>query len=218
MLRVHNPTPPRVQPSVQVPVYPEYNHLTVWPTLAQLNLKIAYISRSVIKFNKDLPIHIRPGPNISPIQGLVAYVHSVAVPTSESPKHIGIFIGFGWFSLINIDTGIREDVREGTARLLRLMYKVGERFLNADVCLPERAEATHSSYMSFSPDSSNYLHPFQVGCYISTMANIPRYFIAIRVIKETPGIDRRTRHILSLSLIYYFMSFASLQLRDEEAI
>ena len=92
MLRVHNPTPPprpSVPPPVQVPVFPEYSHFTVWPTLAQLNAKIAAIN------DKELPIHIRPGPSKNLIRGLVAFMHAVAVPTPETPEHISIFIGFG---------------------------------------------------------------------------------------------------------------------------
>ena len=96
MLRVQNPTPPpRVPPPVQVPVFTQYSHFTAWPTLAQLNAKIAAISRSVQSYDKELPIHIRPGPSKNPIRGLVAFVHAIAVPTPDTPKHIGIFIGFG---------------------------------------------------------------------------------------------------------------------------
>ena len=138
MLRVHNPTPPpRAPPPIQVPVYPEYSHLTVYLTLAQLNAKIAAVTRSVLTYNEGLSVLIQPGPSRNPSKGLVAFVHTVTVPTSETPHHIGIFIGFGWFSRIRIDTFIRDDVQQGTARLFCLLYKVGSRFLNAEVCLPQ---------------------------------------------------------------------------------
>ena len=84
--------------------------------------------------------------------------------------------------------------------------------------LSGEGEINHTDYMSFNPDNNTYYHPMRVGSYVSTMANIPRYFTAIRVINETHGIERKTRQILSLSLIYDFMSLAALQLRDEEVV
>ena len=184
MLRVHNATPPRRAPlPIRLPIYPDYSHLIVYPTLAQLNAKIAAITRSVLTYNTILPTLISPGPSKNPSKGLVAYVHAHAVTTSETPRHIGIFICFGWFSRIDIDTYIISDVLHGSERLFRLLYKVGTRFLNADTFLPEKSDIGPVEYMSFNPDSETYFHPDEPGSYVSTMVNISKYFIAIMVIK-----------------------------------
>ena len=77
----------------------------------------------MIGYDRDLLNHISPGPAANPIRGIVAYVHAVADLTEDDRDRIGILIAFGWYHRIKIKMRIKGDVREGSNRLMRLIYK-----------------------------------------------------------------------------------------------
>ena len=107
--------------------------------------------------------------------GLVAYLSS----SSTSQQSIRLFVAFTWLPDIPSITDafrIRYDVRNGSKDLMRVLYKVGNRFLDAEIELPDKEEATDASYMTFNPSSSIYYHLNVPGHYHSTMKNIERYF------------------------------------------
>ena len=95
-----------------------------------------------------------------------------------------------------------------------MMYKIGNRILNADVLIPEREGSENFSYMNFNPTSDIYYNSDEPGFYQSNMRSIEKYFIAIRFIMEWPDIPWRLQRILSLTLIFDFMSYCAQLLRD----
>ena len=96
---------------------------------------------------------------------------------------------------------------------MRVLYKVGNRFLDAEIELPDKEEATDASYMTFNPSSSIYYHPNVPGHYQSTMKNIERYFTATEYVHQNVT-HIVTSDIMNLAIVYDFMSHAALTIRD----
>ena len=48
---------------------------------------------------------------------------------------------------------------------MRMLYKIGNRFLNADVLIPDREGSENLSYMNFNPLFDKFYHTDDYGFY-----------------------------------------------------
>ena len=171
---------------------------------------------SVEKYNRfagSSPNDYNGSPN-DPLSGIVVIFQDL---TAAEPKMVHILVAFTWLSespTISRSVRIREDVRTADKRLIRMLNKIGNRFLNADVLIPDREGSKNYRYMNFNPLSDKFYHSDDYGFCQSNMRNVEKYFVAIRYIMEHPDILWRLLRILSLAIIYDFMSFCAQLLRD----
>ena len=87
------------------------------------------------------------GSSTDPLSGIVVRFQDL---TAAEPRMVHILVAFTWLSessTISRSVKIREDVRTADKRLMRMLYKIGNRFLNADVLIPDREGF---SYMNFN--------------------------------------------------------------------
>ena len=85
------------------------------------------------------------GSSTDPLSGIVVSFQDL---TSAELKMVHILVAFTWLSespTISGSVRIREDVRTADKRLMRMIYKIGNRFLNADVLIPDRKGSENSS-------------------------------------------------------------------------
>ena len=123
----------------------------------------------------------------SPTDPLSRIVVSVQDLTAAEPMMVHIT----WLSespTISGSVRIRQDVGTVDTRLMRMLYKIGKRFLNANVLIPDREGSENSSSMNFNPLSDKFYHSDDYGFYQSNMRNVEKYFIAILYIMEHPDI------------------------------
>ena len=197
-----------------VSMYPAVYHLDPFPLITDIKLIIQTIRRSITTYNKSISniIDLTQDDVTFAMTGLVAYLSS----SSTSQQSIRLFVAFTWLSDIPSITDafrIRHDVRNGSKDLMRVLYKIGNRFLDANIDLPDKDVATDASYMTFNPSSSIYYHPDVPGHYQSTMKNIERYFTAAEYVHQNVT-HIATSDIMNLALVYDFMSYAALNIRD----
>ena len=155
------------------------------------------------------------GSSTDPLSGILVSFQDL---TTAEPRMVHIVVAFTWLSespTISRSVRIRKDVRTADKRLMRMLYKIGNRFLNADVLIPDRKGSENFSYMNFNTLSDKFYHSDDYGFYQSNMRNVEKYFVAIRYIMEHSDIPWRLLRILSLAIILYdFMSFCAQLLRD----
>ena len=197
-----------------VSMYPLHYHISPSPLLTEIKRTIATITNSVTVYNRGMRDHVDlTQDNVTfAMTGIVAYLSNS--PNGANP--IKLFIGFGWLSVIAAITDsfrIRDDVRNGSKGLMRLLYKINKRFLNASIELPDKEDATDASYMTFNPSSNTYYHPGTDGHYESTMTSVERYFIAIEYIYQNVT-HIPTADIMYLATLLDYASFVSLRFRD----
>lgn len=210
------------EPSSEIiPEFPDYYFIEPYPRLREIRRHLFTILNSVEKYNRFAGTHDDDfdGSDRDPLKGLVVSMSDLTTSSDSTaePTIQHIFVGFTWLSeapFISRTVKTREDVRTADKRLMRMIYKIGNRILNADVLIPEREGSQNSSYLNFNPLSYDYYHSDKPGFYQSNMKNIEKYFIAIRYIMENPEIPWRLQRILSLTLIYDFMAFCAQTLRD----
>ena len=209
------------QPNEMIAELPDYYFLDPFPRLRDIRRNIYTVLNSVEKYNRfsGAADTDHDGSEFDPLNGIVVVLQdfsTVSGPDNE-PRNIYLFVGFTWLSdvpTIARTVNTREDVRIADKRLMRMMYKIGNRILNADVLIPEREGSENFSYMNFNPTSDIYYNSDEPGFYQSNMRSIEKYFIAIRFIMEWPDIPWRLQRILSLTLIFDFMSYCAQLLRD----
>ena len=107
----------------------------------------------------DLPANLPP----DPLSGIVVSFQDL---TAAEPRMVHILVAFTWLSespTISRSVKIREDVRTADKRLMRMLYKIGNRFLNADVLIPDREGSENFSYMNFNSLSDKFYHSDDYG-------------------------------------------------------
>ena len=108
------------------------------------------------------------GSKTDPFAGIVVVLQDLTSPASSAaePKMSYLFVDFTWFSEISSisrTVNTREDVHTADKRLMRMLYKIGNRFLGAYVQIPDREGFENSFYMNFNPTSNTYYHDNDVG-------------------------------------------------------
>ena len=108
------------------------------------------------------------GSKTDPFAGIVVVLQDLTSPASSTaePKMSYLFVDFTWFSEISSisrTVNTREDVHTADKRLMRMLYKIGNRFLGAYVQIPDREGFENSFYMNFNPTSNMYYHDNDVG-------------------------------------------------------
>ena len=108
------------------------------------------------------------GSKTDPFAGIVVVLQDLTSPASSTaePKMSYLFVDFTWFSEISSisrTVNTREDVHTADKRLMRMLYKIGNRFLGAYVQIPDREGFENSFYMNFNPTSNTYYHDNDVG-------------------------------------------------------
>ena len=135
------------------------------------------------------------GSKTGPLTDIVVALQDLTSPARSAAKSMMsyLFVGFTWLSeipSISRTVNTREDVRTADERLMRMLQKIGNRFLGAYV--PYREGSENSLYINFNPTSDTYYHDNDVGFYQSSMKSIERYFIAISYIMDYPDIPWRS--------------------------
>ena len=195
------------------PLQSPFYHHEPFPRLREIRRHLFTMLNSVEKYNRfagSSPTDYDES-SIDPLSGIVVCFQDL---TAAEPRMVNILVAFTWLSespTISRSVRIREDVRTADKRLMRMIYKIGNRFMNADVLIPDRKGSEIFSYMNFNPLSDKFYHSNDYGFNQSNMRNAEKYFVAIRYIMEHPDIPWR---LLSLAIIYDFMSFCAQLLRD----
>ena len=196
--------------------FPDFYHLEPFPRLREIRRHLFTMLSSVEKYNRfagSSPTDF-DGSTTDPLSGIVVSFQDL---TAAEPRMVHILVAFTWFSespTISGSVRIRQDVRTADKRLMRMLYKIGNRFLNADVLIPDREVSENFSYMNFNPFFDKFYDFDDYRFYQSNMRNVEKYFVAIRYIMEHPDIPWGLLRILSLAIIYDFMSVCAQLLRD----
>ena len=204
-----------------IPEFPEFYFIQPFPRLQEIRRNLYTILNSVETYKRfaGTSDDDYDGSSKDHYAGIVVAFQdltSSAIATSE-PKMSYLFVDFTWHSevpYISRAVNTREDVRTADKRLMRMIYKIGYRFLGADVIIPEREGSQNFNYMKFNPTSDSFYHSDDEGLYQSNIISIERHFIAIRYIMEHPDIPWRSLRVIFLVIIYDFMSFCAQLLRD----
>ena len=83
------------------------------------------------------------GSSADPLSGIVVSFQDL---TAAEPRMVHILVAFTWLSespTISGSVRIRQNVRTADKRLMRMLYKIGNKFLNADVLIPDREVSDH---------------------------------------------------------------------------
>ena len=118
--------------------FPEFNHLEPFPRLREIRRHLFIMLNSVEKYNRfagSSPTDF-DGSSNDPLFGIVVSFQDL---TAAEPRMVHILVAFTWLSeslTISKSVRIREDVHTADKRLMRMLYKIGNRFLNSDVLIP----------------------------------------------------------------------------------
>ena len=139
---------------------PRVYHLEPFPRLREIRRHLFTMLNSVEKYNRfagSSPSDYDGSPT-DPLSGIVVSFQDL---TAAEPRMVHILVAFTWLSespTISRSVKIREDVRTADKRLMRMLYKIGNRFLNADVIIADREGSENFSYMNFNPLSDKFYH------------------------------------------------------------
>ena len=96
-----------------------------------------------------------------------------------------MFCALGWYvrgnETLREFSKARIDVRLGNHPLIRVLFIIGEKYMNARMALAYiTSDRDSQQYTSFDPTRNGYIHYPIARSYISQMRDIPSYLILFR--------------------------------------
>jgi hypothetical protein len=129
-----------------------------------------------------------------------------------------LFCSLGWYVHTNETlrqfSKARDDVKLGKHNLMRLIFIIGARYMNANINLAlVTADADSQQYTSFDPTRNGYVHWPNAGSYISNMRDISSYMILFKDLEKTFQ-HSDVLEMVRLSAFHDFMAFLAVSYRN----
>jgi hypothetical protein len=129
-----------------------------------------------------------------------------------------LFCALGWYVTTNETlrhfSKARIDVRLGKQNIMRLIFSIGARYMNANINLANvTADVDSQQYTSFDPTRNGYVHWPNPGSYISNMRDVSSYMILFKDLGKTFELSDNLE-MVRLAAFHDFMAFLAVQYRN----